>query len=145
MGSRDDNEAVRECFTMYDRDNSGRIPCSKLGELVRSLGCHPTEADLDDYIRGTLRKNDFGLNDLAGAVARFRKNKEEQEEEIREAFRVFDRHSNEYVNAAELKHIMTTIGEKLTDAEVNEMIQEISVSDDGLIRYEEFVQLMMGK
>jgi calmodulin len=81
-------------------------------------------------------KDAFGLSDLVSAVARFRKNKEEQEEEIREAFRVFDRDSNEYVNAAELKHIMTTIGEKLTDAEVNEMIQEISVSNDGLIHYE---------
>ena len=69
-------------------------------------------------------------------MARFRKNPEEQEEEIREAFRVFDRDSNEYVNAAELKHIMTTIGEKLSEAEVNEMIQEISVTNDGLIHYE---------
>lgn len=145
MGSRDDTEAIKECFTLYDRDNAGRIPCSRLGELVRSLGCHPTENDLSEYIRGTLRKDTFSLNDLVSCVARFRKNPEEQEEEIREAFRVFDRDSNEYVNAAELKHIMTTIGEKLTEAEVNEMIQEINVTNDGLIHYEEFVQLMMGK
>ena len=56
MGSRDDTEAIKECFTLYDRDNAGRIPCSRLGELVRSLGCHPTENDLSEYIRGTLRK-----------------------------------------------------------------------------------------
>ena len=56
MGSRDDTEAIKECFTLYDRENAGRIPCSRLGELVRSLGCHPTESDLSEYIRTTLRK-----------------------------------------------------------------------------------------
>ena len=69
-------------------------------------------------------------------VGRFKKNPEEKEEEIRDAFRVFDRDSNGYVSAAELKHIMTNIGEKLTEQEVNEMIQEVDVDSSGLMNYE---------
>lgn len=48
----------------------------------------------------------------------------DSEEEIREAFRVFDKDGNGFISAAELRHVMTNLGEKLTDEEVDEMIRE---------------------
>ncbi len=36
-------------------------------------------------------------------------------EEIKEAFKVFDKDGNGFISAAELRHIMTNLGEKLTD------------------------------
>ncbi|EEC16524.1 calmodulin, putative [Ixodes scapularis] len=55
---------------------------------------------------------------------------------------VFDRDGNGFITAAELRHVMTTLGEKLTDEEVDEMIREADVDGDGQINYEEFVALM---
>ena len=63
-------------------------------------------------------------------------NDEEKEEEIREAFRVFDKDDNGYISAAELKHVMTNLGEKLTDDEVNDMIKEGDIDGDGQVNYE---------
>ena len=40
------------------------------------------------------------------------------EEELIEAFKVFDRDGNGFISAAELRHVMTNLGEKLTDEEV---------------------------
>ena len=57
----------------------------------------------------------------------------DSEEEIREAFKVFDRDSNGFISAAELRHVMTSIGEKLTDDEVDEMIREADQDGDGRI------------
>merc|ERR1712096_340556 len=51
----------------------------------------------------------------------------DSEEEIREAFRVFDKDGNGFISAAELRHVMTNLGEKLTDEEVDEMIREADV------------------
>ena len=66
-----------------------------------------------------------------------RKMKEtDSEEEIREAFRVFDRDGNGYISAAELRHVMTNLGEKLTDDEVDEMIREADIDGDGQVNYE---------
>ena len=58
---------------------------------------------------------------------------------------MFDRDGNGFISAAELRHVMTNLGEKLTDEEVDEMIHEAGVNGDGLINYEEFVMMMMAK
>ena len=63
-------------------------------------------------------------------------------EEIKEAFKVFDKDGNGYISAAELRHIMTNLGEKLTDEEVDEMIREADVDGDGQINYDEFVDMV---
>lgn len=52
---------------------------------------------------------------------------------------------NGYISAAELRHVMTNLGEKLTDEEVDEMIREADIDGDGQVNYEEFVQMMTAK
>ena len=60
----------------------------------------------------------------------------DSEEEIREAFRVFDKDGNGFISAAELRHVMTNLGEKLTDEEVDEMIREADIDGDGQVNYD---------
>lgn len=42
----------------------------------------------------------------------------ESVKEITEVFRVFDQGSNGFISASELRNVMTNLGEKLTDEEV---------------------------
>ena len=49
---------------------------------------------------------------------------------------VFDKDGNGFISAAELRHVMTNLGEKLTDEEVDEMIREADIDGDGQINYE---------
>jgi hypothetical protein len=67
----------------------------------------------------------------------------DSEEEILEAFKVFDKDGNGFISAAELRHVMTNLGEKLTDEEVDEMIREADIDGDGQINYEEFVKVTL--
>jgi len=41
-----------------------------------------------------------------------------------------------HISAAELRHVMTNLGEKLTDDEVDEMIREADLDGDGTVNYE---------
>ncbi|KAB5524263.1 hypothetical protein DKX38_022012 [Salix brachista] len=124
----------------------GCITTKELGTVMRSLGQNPTEAELQDMINevdadqnGTIDFPEF-LNLMA------RKMKDtDSEEELKEAFKVFDKDQNGYISAAELRHVMTNLGEKLTDEEVEEMIREADVDGDGQVNYEEFVRMMLAK
>ena len=52
------------------------------------------------------------------------------------AFRTFDSDNSGKISAAELKQVMTNLGENLTEDEINEMIQEADRDGDGQINYE---------
>ena len=125
---------------------AGYITTKELGTVMRSLGQNPTEAELQDMI-AEVDSNGSGTIDpqeFLGLMARRTKDTE-SEEELREAFRVFDKDQNGFISAAELRHVMTNLGEKLSDEEVGEMIREADVDGDGNINYDEFVKVMMAK
>lgn len=124
----------------------GTITTKELGTVMRSLGQNPTEAELMDMINeiDTDGSGTIDFPEFLTMMARKMKDTD-SEEEILEAFKVFDKDGNGFISAAELRHIMTNLGEKLTDEEVDEMIREADIDGDGQINYEEFVKMMMSK
>ena len=46
----------KECFTLFDKNGDGRIAVNDLGTVVRSLGMNPTESEVREVVRSTLRK-----------------------------------------------------------------------------------------
>ena len=67
------------------------------------------------------------------------------DEELQEAFKVFDRDQNGYISSHELRHTMTNLGENLTPEEVEEMIKEADLDNDQQIDYDEFMKIIMSK
>ena len=64
------------------------------------------------------------------------------EDELLEAFRVFDQDGDGFISAEELRYLMCNLGEKLSQEEVNEMIAEADTDGDGQVDYREFVAMM---
>lgn len=136
----------KEAFALFDTDGDGAITTKELGTVMRSLGHNPTEAELQGMIN-EVDANCSSTVDFPEFLSLMAKRSKDtdSEEEIREAFRVFDKDGNGYISAAELRHVMTNLGEKLTDEEVDEMIKEADGDGDGRVNYEEFVRVMMEK
>jgi EF-hand domain pair len=87
------------------------------------------------YLRARTGNGTIDFPEFLTMMARKMKDTD-SEEEIREAFRVFDKDGNGFISAAELRHVMTNLGEKLTDEEVDEMIREADIDGDGQVNYE---------
>jgi len=136
----------KEAFSLFDKDGDGTITTKELGTVMRSLGQNPTEAELQDMINEVDADGNGTIDFPEFCTLMARKMKDtDSEEELKEAFRVFDKDGNGFISAAELRHIMTNLGEKLTDEEVDEMLREADIDGDGQINYEEFVKVMMAK
>lgn len=127
----------KEAFSLFDKDGDGTITTKELGTVMRSLGQNPTEAELQDMINEVDADGNGTIDFPEFLTMMARKMKDtDSEEEIREAFRVFDKDGNGFISAAELRHVMTNLGEKLTDEEVDEMIREADIDGDGQVNYE---------
>ena len=118
----------KEAFSLFDKDGDGTITTKELGTVMRSLGQNPTEAELQDMINEVDADGNGTIDfpEFLSLMARKMKDTD-TEEELVEAFKVFDRDGNGLISAAELRHVMTNLGEKLTDEEVDEMIREADV------------------
>jgi len=64
------------------------------------------------------------------------------DEEIYEAFVAFDLDKNNFVGAAEIRHVLTNIGETVTDEEVDEMIRMVDKDGDGQVAFAEFYEMV---
>jgi Ca2+-binding EF-hand superfamily protein len=135
----------KEAFSLFDKDGDGTITTKQLGAIMRSLGQNPTEAELQDMINEVDCDGNGTVDFPEFLTMMSRKMKDtDSEEELIEVFKVFDRDGNGTISIAELRHVMASLGEKLTDEEVDEMLNEADVDSNGNINYEEFIKMMMG-
>jgi calmodulin len=125
----DDMRQFREAFTLFDKDHDDIISPQELGIVLRSCGLAPSEAELQKIQQQIGKKVDF--NTFVRVAQNFKSNTRETEDDIREAFRVFDKDGTGYVNVAELKHAMISLGERLSEEEIDELIREADIDADG--------------
>ena len=98
---------LKEEFLKADKDRDGSITTKELGFIMRSLGQNPPLAELDDMINEVDAKGNGTIDFHEFCTLMARKMKDtDSEEELKEAFRVFDKDGNGFISAAELRHIM---------------------------------------
>jgi Ca2+-binding EF-hand superfamily protein len=136
----------KESFEMFDRDKNGQINAKELGNILRSLSHEPTESDLNALIEehDGDRDGKIEFNEFLQIILKYAKDTD-IEDELIEAFKVFDKEGNGLIPSSEFKHIMLTLGERLSDDEVDEMIKEADYRGEGFINYKEFVKILLSR
>merc|ERR1711915_347326 len=131
----------KEAFSLFDKDGKGTITTKELGTVMRSLGQNITQAELQDLINEVEANNrTIDFPEFLTMMARKMKDNT-SEEEIRNAFRVFDKDDRGFISVSEFRHFMTKLGEKLTPEEVDELIKEANVDVNGSIDYNQLVSI----
>jgi Ca2+-binding EF-hand superfamily protein len=73
---------------------------------------------------------------------------EEDEEalkkELKEAFRIYDKEGNGYISTDTLKEILKELDSKLTDEDLDNIIEEVDEDGSGTLDFDEFMEMMSG-
>ena len=142
MASEDEKAEAQETFNFFDKDRDGKISLDELKNMVMLLsGETATEEGINEMLKNVDLNGD-GEIDFEEFYAAMKKDSITVTGELEEAFKVFDKDNDGFISAAELRHVMTNLGEKLTEEEVNEMIREADANGDGRINYDEFIKIM---
>ncbi|KAL0248610.1 hypothetical protein GEMRC1_003844 [Eukaryota sp. GEM-RC1] len=131
-----------EAFALFDKDKSGRLRAEDVTVVMRSLGANVTDAEVLEMCKERDPENlTVTFNDLismlqnAQSVANF-------DDEIIKAFNALDKDNSGYVPAVEIRTILTSVGEKLTHEEIDELFAFSDVDDETLVSFELFRRMV---
>ncbi|KAL6113492.1 calml4 [Pungitius sinensis] len=133
----------KECFSLYDKKQKGKIVVKDLITVMRCLGTSPTFGEVERHLQ-VHKIEKSGELDFSTFLTMMHRQmqQEDPKAEILEALRMTDKQKQGFIQASELRAKLTMLGEKLTNKEVDELFKEANVKSNGLINYEEFTQMV---
>ncbi|CAH9102346.1 unnamed protein product [Cuscuta europaea] len=152
---------LRRIFDMFDRNSDGMITIDELNKPLNLLGLDTDLSDLDSTIQSFVKSKSAGAgltfedfealhrsldNELFGGCGEEAVNKEQEEAEMKEAFKVFDEDGDGFISARELQAVLGKLGliEKGRGeiGRVEEMISSVDQNRDGVVDFAEFKVMM---
>ncbi|CAD0095414.1 unnamed protein product [Aureobasidium vineae] len=112
----------KEAFALFDKRGNGRVQIDSLGDLLRAC------VDFDSFSKVLNRAGGF-------------RDPGEPEEYCR-GFQVFDKDMTGFIGVGQLRYILTNLGEKMSDDEVDELLKAVDTSS-GEINYVDLVKTVL--
>jgi calcium-binding protein CML len=149
---------LRRVFDLFDRNGDGEITLDEMASALDTLGLGADRSGLEAAVGGYipagaagLRFEDFeslhrALGDALFGPIPEEVPEEDEEGDMKEAFRVFDEDGDGYISAAELQAVLKKLGlpEARNLATVQEMICNVDADRDGRVDFGEFKNMMQG-
>ncbi|CAN6239973.1 unnamed protein product [Urochloa humidicola] len=159
-GGRADAAELARVFELFDKNGDGRITREELEESLGKLGMSVAGDELASMI-DRIDANGDGCVDVEEFGELYRaimscgdgraagsdgagEGEEEADEDMREAFRVFDANGDGYITVDELGAVLSSLGLKQgrTAEECRKMIGRVDRDGDGRVDFHEFRQMM---
>lgn len=141
---------MRKAFQMFDTTKSGLIETVKISTILNTLGQQFDEGELQDLIDeedpdNTGKVNFDGFANIASNFLIEEEDAEAMQQELKEAFRLYDREGNGYITTSTLKEILAALDDKLSSEDLDGIIQEIDTDGSGTVDFDEFMEMMTGE
>ena len=135
---------LNEAFRMFDRDKDGLINYIELGYVLQSQGFNLSNQELIDMISDVDENEDDKITfEEFLILMHSRLKKADIENELNEAFNAYDKNGKGVISVKEFKRIINTLGDKICDEEVDEIIQKVDPKNRGYIDYKELTKIIV--
>merc|ERR1712038_1433716 len=93
--------------------------------ILKSMGVDVNKTDMDNYAADV-------------------DDEEQMKEELKEAFRIYDKEGQGFITNDVLKEILREIDSSLTEEDLDNIIEEVDEDGSGTMDFDEFQEMMMG-
>lgn len=138
-------QEIREAFETFDADGTGKVDYYSLKAAMRALGFRAKKQEVlasmrshgcSDGVRGRV-----GLEAFSAILARKYEERDPLDEML-QAFRLFDKEGKGCITFHDLRLVARSLGERMTDEELQGMVEQFDAKKDGTISEAEFVRVM---
>ncbi|GKV13280.1 hypothetical protein SLE2022_143690 [Rubroshorea leprosula] len=142
-----DPTELKRVFQMFDRNGDGRITKKELNDSLENLGIFIPDLELTQMIDKIDVNGDNCVDiDEFGELYQSIMAERDEEEDMKEAFNVFDQNGDGYITVDELRSVLSSLGLKQgrTIDDCKRMIMKVDVDGDGRVNFKEFKEMMKG-
>ncbi|KAK3090036.1 hypothetical protein FSP39_008719 [Pinctada imbricata] len=129
---------AHQTFNLFDKKGTGQVSTKELEKVFKSLALQVDDEklkewsdELDEEATGYFTWDQFKI------LFERKLKTDEDERELREAFRVLDKGNKGTIPVEDLRWILKSLGDDLTDEELDEMIAETDTDGSGTVDYED--------
>merc|ERR1712032_1389575 len=138
-------EGLKKGFDGFDKEGSGTIGQTSMQMVLKSMG---DKVDMDNYCAEVdeegSRKFSFEMFCAVSAKSMIEDDEEQMKEELKEAFRIYDKEGQGFITNDVLKEILREIDPTLTENDLENIIEEVDEDGSGTMDFDEFQEMMMG-
>lgn len=137
-------KTAKDAFEGFDKRGEQQIKVGDIGGAMKKLG-HSIKPDFLEKLQELVDTEGTGFIDFDEfqMVVTKKLQEDEDERELREIFRVLDKEKKGEVNVNELRWILKSLGDDLTEEDIDDMIADVDTDGSGWVDYDEFYKLMM--
>jgi len=132
----------KEAFDMFDKDGSGTIDVGEIVKIMKNFG-YPIKKSEAQRMISEIDDNGDGELDFEEFVTLMEKQTnyvdQTEEELVLAAFKSFDKDHDGRITNHEFKYLLTQMGDKFTDEELNLLFQESDLDINGTLDYQDFI------
>jgi len=140
-------DSLKKGYDGFDKDG-GTINQTSMMMILKSMGVEVNKSDMDNYASEVDEEETgkFTFMMFCQVAAKFmiEDDEEQMKEELKEAFRIYDKEGQGFITNEVLKEILREIDSTLTENDLDNIIEEVDEDGSGTMDFDEFQEMMMG-
>ncbi|XP_077283767.1 dynein regulatory complex protein 8 [Arctopsyche grandis] len=147
--NNDLEKKIADAFEVFDHSGKQTVDVREIGTILRSLGCCPSEAEIQEVLLATEDKEATGSIHLANFLPYMIQKISEHRfypadaETLLAAFKTLDEESKGYITKEKITKLIMEEGEQFTQEEYDEMMQIAVDPTTDTIPYEYYINQLM--